>query len=63
MKIKELKEKIKNLPDNMDVFVAERKTEFAYGLINSAIVKKINLVEDPDGEVLAQENVFILDEE
>lgn len=62
MKIKELKEKIKNLPDNMDVFVAERKTEFAYGLINSAIVKKINLVEDPDGEVLAQENVFILDE-
>ena len=50
MKIKELKEKIKNLPDNMDVFVAERKTEFAYGLINSAIVKKINLVEDPDGE-------------
>ena len=47
----------------MDVFVAERKTEFAYGLINSAIVKKINLVEDPDGEVLAQENVFILDEE
>ena len=62
MKIKELKEKIKNLPDNMDVFVAERKTEFAYGLINSSIVKKINLVEDPDGEVLAQENVFILDE-
>jgi len=63
MNVKQLKIAIKDLPDNMDVFVAERKTEFAYGLVNSARVKKINFVEEPDGEVLAQDNVLILDEE
>lgn len=63
MNIKELKEKIKDLPDLMDVFVCERKTEFTYGLVNSAFVKKINFMEEPDGEVLAQEPVLLLDEE
>jgi len=63
MNIKQLKEKIATLPDNMDVFVAERKTEFSYGFVNSAFVKKINFMEEPDGKVLAQNNVFILDED
>lgn len=63
MTVKELKEKIATLPDNMDVFVAERKTEFTYGLVNTAFVKKINFMEEPDGEVLAQDNVLVLDEE
>lgn len=63
MTVKELKEIISSLPDNMDVFVAERKTEFTYGLVNSAFVKKIPFVEEPDGEVLAQYNVLVLDEE
>lgn len=62
MKVKELKEKIANLPDSMDVFVAERKTEFTYGLVNSAFVKKIDFVEEPGGEVLAQDNVLVLEE-
>jgi len=43
--------------------VAERKTEFTYGLVNSAFVKKINFMEEPDGEVLAQDDVLVLDEE
>ena len=63
MTVKELKEKIANLPDNMDVFVAERKTVFAYGLVNSAYVKEINFIEEPDGEVLSCHNGFVLDEE
>lgn len=63
MTVKELKEKIANLPDNMDVFVAERKTEFTYGLVNSAFVKEINFVEDPYGEVVAQDYALVLDEE
>ena len=63
MTVKELKEKIANLPDSMNVFVAKRKTEFTYGLVNSAFVKKINFVEEPDGEVLAQDNVLVFDEE
>lgn len=63
MNIKQLKEKIANLPDTMEVFVAERKTEFAYGLVNSARVMNINFMEDLDGEVLAQDDVLVIDEE
>jgi len=63
MNIKELKEAIADLPENMDVFVAERKTEFAYGLANSAYVKKINFTDEPGGEVMARDNVFVIDEE
>lgn len=63
MKIKELRELIKYLPGNMDVFIAERKTEFRYGLVNSTYTKEINFMEEPDGKVEAKEIVFILDEE
>jgi len=63
MNVKELKEIIEKLPDHMDIFVAERKTEYSYGLVNSARVKKINMVDEPDGEVLSTETVLLLDEE
>jgi len=63
MTIKELKEKIKDLPDHMDVFVDERLTEFRYGLVNSAKVKEINFMEEPDGEVLSTDNVLVLTED
>jgi hypothetical protein len=63
MTVKELKLELDKYPDNMDVFVAERKTEFAYGLVNSAYVKEIAFVESPGDETLATDNVIILDEE
>ena len=68
MNIKQLKEKIKDLPDNMDVFLAERKTEFGYGLANSAYTKEIFFTDDetPTDEQIAdahRETVLILDEE
>lgn len=63
MTVKELKESLEGVPDSMDVFIAGRKTDFAYGLANSAYVKEINLMEDPEGEVLSRDKVFILDEE
>lgn len=63
MTVKQLKEILAKLPDHMDVFVAERKTEFAYGLVNSAEVKKINFMEEPDGPVLSKDKVLVLDEE
>lgn len=64
MNIKQLKEKIANLPDNMEVFVAERKTEFDYGLVNSAYIKTVNyFMVDPHGEILTEDEVFMLDEE
>lgn len=62
MTIKKLKEAIANLPDTMEVFVTERKTEFKYGLVNSASVKTINFLED-DGKPLAKGKVLVIDEE
>jgi hypothetical protein len=63
MTIKELKEKLADLPDTMDVFIAPRVTDFAYGLVNSAYVEEINFSEEPGGKSLGSDKVFILDEE
>lgn len=63
MTVKKLKEELENYPDTMEVFVAERKTEFDYGLVNSVYDKVINFKEDPGGETLARDRVLIIDEE
>jgi len=64
MTVIELIHELNKYPSEMQVFVAERKTEFAYGLVNSVISKTINIKEDPyDDEVLAIEQVLIIDEE
>lgn len=63
MNIRELKKAIENLPDTMEVFISERKTEFQYGLVNNAYVKEIGFAEDPNEEPLAKDKVLILDEE
>jgi hypothetical protein len=64
MTVKELKLELAKYPDHMGVFMAERKTEFAYGLVNSVKSKQINFKESPDDdEVLARDTVVVLDEE
>lgn len=63
MTVKQLKEELNKYPDNMDVYMAERKTEFSFGLVNSAFSKEIYFSEDEEGEPLAKETVVILDEE
>lgn len=64
MTVKELKQRLERFPDNMSVFLAERKTEFSFGLLNSVRSDKINFKEDPcSDEVLATDTVIILDEE
>lgn len=64
MTVKQLKEKLAQYPDNMDVFVAERATDFAYGLVNSVRSEEITFGDwaDPDfGEV--KDTVVVIDEE
>jgi len=66
MTVKELKQALASYPENMDVFVAERKSDFAYGLVNSVRMEEITFVENPDfekGDVQAKDTVVILDEE
>ena len=62
MNVKQLKEELNKYPDHMDVFMAERKTEFAYGLLNSVTSDIINFTEEPGGEVLSSDKAVILDE-
>tara|TARA_R110000822_G_scaffold123489_2_gene257876 strand:+ start:1242 stop:1433 length:192 start_codon:yes stop_codon:yes gene_type:complete len=60
---KELIEKLKQYPDNMEVFMDERITDFTYGLLNSVTEKEINFMEEPGGKVLSRDKVIILSEE
>ena len=63
MTIKKLKEIIKDLPDHMDVFIGERSTEFAYGLVNSVRVDQIDFYDSECSEIpLSHDTVFILEE-
>lgn len=67
MTVKQLKEKIQNLPDTMEVFMDERLTdEFKYGLVNSAKALKILFYDSGDPtnkDVQAYDEVLILSEE
>lgn len=67
MTIKELKQQINDLPDNMQVFMNERQTDFKYGLVNSGEIKTIKFSEEPDAdfgrEDFPTEEVFVLSEE
>jgi hypothetical protein len=64
MTVKQLKEKIANLPDTMEVFVCGGKTEFTYGLLNSASVQRIRFHQIPEYEdCVAFQDVLVLDEE
>lgn len=62
MTVKELKQAIADLPDQMDVFLEEMETGFQFGLVNSAVVQEINFKEDPYGEILSREKVLVLKE-
>lgn len=68
MNVRQLKEHIEDYPDNMEVFLAPRKTEFYYGLLNSVRSKEIKFTEDPSEEedyntLMGFDTVVILDEE
>ena len=63
MNVYELRQQLKELPDDMEIFIDERKTEFTYGLVNSGKVKEINLLDGLYGEVVSKEEVFVLSEE
>ncbi|WP_300440640.1 hypothetical protein [Christiangramia sp.] len=63
MIVRKLIEKLQEYPSHMEVFLAERKSDFAYGLLNSVHSREIPFMEDPDGPELNRDTVIILDEE
>ena len=64
MNLKEFRERTKNMPDNTDIYIGERLTEFKYGFVNSATFKTINMTEEPNGSgESATEDVLVLEED
>lgn len=63
MTVGQLKKELDKHPDNMDVFIAERTTEFAYGLLNSVRKEEIGFQESPGDQILSMDTVIVLDEE
>lgn len=64
MNVKQLKEQLEKYPDDIDVFVGERQTDFTYGLVNSVYVTELCFVESPnDFESLAEIDCLIISEE
>ena len=63
MTVKELKQKLHEYPDNMEVFICGGKTEFEFGLLNSVRKKNIRFYDSDDSEVEAFDDCVVLDEE
>lgn len=59
---KELQEKLKQYPDNMEIFLSDRVTDFDYGLLEFVEKKTINFSEEPGGKVLSTDEVIVLGE-
>lgn len=55
MTVKKLKEALEKYPDNMDVFMAPRKTDFFYGLLNSVTDDEVLFVEDANNTEAKEE--------
>jgi hypothetical protein len=57
MTVKELKEKIKDLPDNLDVFISQNNDEFEFSLLNGAVVGELPFSDD---DLKASEDCLLL---
>jgi len=62
MTIKELKAKIKDLPDNMDVMIVKSNDEFKYSLCETANTEEVNFGEE-HGVVMATDACLVISDE
>lgn len=64
MNVKTLIDRLSRLPENMEVYLAPRTTEFEYGELNTVYVKEIKFSEENENEeTTAYVHCVILDEE
>lgn len=66
MTVAELKQELEKYPDTMEVFMAERSTEFMYGLVNSVSKRMVRFheeYEDEENPLEAFDECVILDEQ
>lgn len=63
MTVKELKTELEKCPDHMDIYLAERTTDFTFGLLNGIKQQRVKFSEEPNGKAIASDKVIILSEE
>jgi len=63
MLVKELIKRLEEMPQDMEVYMAERTSDFRYGLLSKVLKREIIFSEHCEGEVLSREEVVILDED
>jgi hypothetical protein len=63
MTVKQLKEILATVPDEIEVYMDERKTEFRFGLVNSAEVRNVSFSEEPDSDPICDNPCIVLSEE
>lgn len=60
MNIKELKEAIKDLPDNMDVMIEQTNDESRYGMANEVEVENVKFQDGDNDEVFAEVDCLVI---
>lgn len=63
MTLGEFRKLTEGWPDNLDLFVNERITDFKYGLVESVKRKEIPFSEEPGGKTLSTDEVIVLSED
>lgn len=63
MTVKQLIELLSKLPQEYDVMLAERTSDFAYGPVESIYIKSIPFTEEPGGKELSRNKVVVIDED
>lgn len=61
MTVKELREKLDEYPDNMDVYL-QSTSQFGVGLANEVYVENIKFSEEPNSKPLCSEKVLIIED-
>lgn len=51
MNVKQLKEKLNEFPDDMDVFIPSTISDFDYGMVNSVSSKQISFYDEGDDSI------------
>jgi hypothetical protein len=63
MTILDLKQKIKDIPDSMEVFIHQENDEFYLSLVETAKVTEAKFAEEDSSKAMATDNVFLLTDE
>ena len=58
----ELIKTLNAIEGNPEIFIDERMTDFRFGLLNGVVHREINMMEEPQGEILSKEWVIVLSE-